>query len=120
VVRVQPDDDLRGIAHGADVSHPILLQRTDCLTRTRFLFFALFSVIGKTSAFIGPFVSSAIIDASDNTNMPFAFLFGLGMFSCIFLWFVDVPKARLECQAFVAAERDRRAFGTCELEKTAA
>jgi MFS-type transporter involved in bile tolerance (Atg22 family) len=44
----------------------------------RFLFFALFSVIGKTSAFIGPFVSSAIIDdANGNANMPFAFLFGL-------------------------------------------
>jgi hypothetical protein len=44
----------------------------------RFLFFALFSVVGKTSAFVGPFVSSAIIDAADgNANMPFAFLFGL-------------------------------------------
>ncbi|KAF7973915.1 hypothetical protein HWV62_13964 [Athelia sp. TMB] len=59
-----------------------------------FLFFALFSVVGlcpyiiplrvtdltqvgKTSSFVGPFVSSAIISASGNTNMPFAFLFGL-------------------------------------------
>lgn len=34
--------------------------------------------VGKTSAFIGPLVSSAIITASnDNNNMPFAFLFGL-------------------------------------------
>lgn len=34
--------------------------------------------VGKTSAFIGPFVSSAIISAADNNdNMPFAFLFGL-------------------------------------------
>ena len=34
--------------------------------------------IGKTSAFIGPLVSSAIITASgNNNNMPFAFLFGL-------------------------------------------
>lgn len=66
--------------------------------RHRFLFFALFSVVrvadsilcheavtqslvpqvGKTSAFIGPLVSSAIITASNNNdNMPFAFLFGL-------------------------------------------
>ena len=34
----------------------------------RYLFFALFSVIGKTSAFIGPFVSEAIITASGNNN----------------------------------------------------
>lgn len=43
-----------------------------------FLFFALFSIVGKTSAFIGPLVSSAIITASgNNDNMSFAFLFTL-------------------------------------------
>ncbi|KAF8623714.1 hypothetical protein AX17_007411 [Amanita inopinata Kibby_2008] len=76
-----------------------------------FLFFALFSVIGKTSAFIGPFISSAIITASgNNDNMPFAFLFALGTVSMIFLWFVDVDKSRIECEAFVQAESDREAF----------
>ncbi|KIM40550.1 hypothetical protein M413DRAFT_73122 [Hebeloma cylindrosporum] len=39
--------------------------------RQMFLFFALFSVVGKTSAFIGPLASSAIITASgNNDNMP--------------------------------------------------
>ncbi|KAJ6561993.1 autophagy-related protein 22-like protein [Mycena capillaripes] len=76
-----------------------------------FLFFALFSVVGKTSAFIGPFVSSAIITAANNNdNMPFAFLFGLGVFSTIFLWLVDVDKSRVECEAFVRAEEKRKAF----------
>ncbi|KDQ56981.1 hypothetical protein JAAARDRAFT_687958 [Jaapia argillacea MUCL 33604] len=76
-----------------------------------FLFFALFSVIGKTSAFIGPFVSSAIITASNNNdNMPFAFLFGLGTLSTVFLILVDVRKSRKECEAFVAAEAQRDAF----------
>ncbi|KAH7930161.1 MFS general substrate transporter [Leucogyrophana mollusca] len=77
-----------------------------------FLFFALFSVVGKTSAFIGPLVSSAIITASDNNNnMPFAFLFGLGTVSTVFLYFVDVKKSRVECEEFVKAEADRKAFG---------
>jgi len=76
-----------------------------------FLFFALFSVIGKTSAFIGPFVSSAIITAANNNdNMPFAFLFGLGVFSTIFLYLVDVDKSRVECEAFIRAEQERKAF----------
>lgn len=76
-----------------------------------FLFFALFSVVGKTSAFIGPFVSSAIITASgNNDNMPFAFLFGLGVFSTFFLWMVDVEKSRVECEEFILAEGDRKAF----------
>lgn len=78
-----------------------------------FLFFSLFSVVGKTSAFIGPFVSSAIITASnDNDNMPFAFLFGLGTLSTIFLALVNVKKSRKECEEFVIAEARRDAFRT--------
>lgn len=81
-----------------------------------FLFFALFSVIGKTSAFIGPFVSEAIISASgNNDNMPFTFLFGLGLFSTIFLFMVDVKKSRIECEEFVAAEASRHAFAASDM-----
>lgn len=76
-----------------------------------FLFFALFSVVGKTSAFIGPFVSSAIITAADNNdNMPFAFLFGLGVVSTVFLWIVDVDKSQVECREFILAEEKGKAF----------
>ncbi|KAF5359548.1 hypothetical protein D9756_003285 [Leucocoprinus leucothites] len=76
-----------------------------------FLFFALFSVVGKTSAFIGPLVSSAIITASNNNNnMPFAFLFGLGVLSTIFLWMIDIDRSRKECAEFIAAEGSRNAF----------
>lgn len=40
-----------------------------------FLFFSLFSIIGKTSTFIGPVVSSAFIDAapSHDASLPFYF-----------------------------------------------
>jgi len=79
-----------------------------------FLFFALFSVVGKTSAFIGPFVSSAIISASGNNNMPFAFLFGLGAFSTIFLYLVDMKKSRIECEEFIEAEMRRNVFDDSE------
>lgn len=76
-----------------------------------FLFFALFSVVGKTSAFIGPLVSSAIITASgDNDNMPFAFLFTLGTVSTVFLYLVDVDHSRVECEQFIEAEASRKAF----------
>ncbi|KAL0577641.1 hypothetical protein V5O48_004330 [Marasmius crinis-equi] len=80
-----------------------------------FLFFALFSVVGKTSAFIGPFVSSAIITAANNNdNMPFAFLFGVGVFSTLFLYMVNVEKSHIECEEFIRAEADRKAFQTGE------
>ncbi|OJT02457.1 Autophagy-related protein 22 [Trametes pubescens] len=76
-----------------------------------FLFFALFSVVGKTSAFIGPLVSSAIITASgNNDNYPFVFLFLLGALSTGFLYFVDVEKSRIECEEFIQAEAKREAF----------
>ncbi|KAF9526404.1 MFS general substrate transporter [Crepidotus variabilis] len=82
-----------------------------------FLFFALFSVVGKTSAFIGPLVSSAIITASgNNDNMPFAFLFALGVFSTLFLWMVDMKKSRIECEEFIAAEEKRNVFKDVKID----
>ncbi|WVQ74264.1 hypothetical protein IAR50_003861 [Cryptococcus sp. DSM 104548] len=72
-----------------------------------FLFFALFSIIGKTSSFIGPFVSSAIIDDSNNTNMPFTFLLALGFVSVGILACVDVDKSRRECRKYLEDEAIR-------------
>ncbi|WVF68804.1 hypothetical protein IAT40_003576 [Kwoniella sp. CBS 6097] len=72
-----------------------------------FLFFAFFSIIGKTSSFIGPFVSSAIIDRSGNTNMPFTFLLGLGIVSVGILACVNVEKSRLECRKYLEDEAVR-------------
>ena len=78
-----------------------------------FLFFSLFSIIGKTSAFIGPFISSAIIDRANNNNStPFYFLFGLSIFAfCGILFWVDLKKSRIEQQIFLDKEdavRERR------------
>lgn len=80
-----------------------------------FLFFSLFSIMGKTSAFIGPIVSSAIIDASPtgNNSLPFYFLFGLTALSLALLaFFVNLKKSRKEQAAFLAREtaaKERRA-----------
>ncbi|KIW15079.1 hypothetical protein PV08_07866 [Exophiala spinifera] len=80
-----------------------------------FLFFSLYSIMGKTSAFIGPIVSSAIIDASPNGNnsLPFYFLFGLSVLSFLLLYFfVDLKKSRKEQEVFLAKEKaakERRA-----------
>jgi hypothetical protein len=62
-----------------------------------YLFFALFNTVGKTSGFVGPFVSSAITTAAGgNTNMSFIFLFSMGLIGFIVLLFVDVDKAKLD------------------------
>lgn len=75
-----------------------------------FLFFSLFSIIGKTSSFIGPLVSSAIIDDTGNNSTPFYFLFALSLVSFLFLlFFVDVKKSRVEQQEFLQREKAAKA-----------
>jgi MFS-type transporter involved in bile tolerance (Atg22 family) len=71
-----------------------------------FLFFSLFSIIGKTSSFIGPLVSSAIIDRSGgNNSTPFYFLTGLSAASFVMLVFlVDLKKSRREQEIFLEGE----------------
>lgn len=74
-----------------------------------YLFFALFNTVGKTSGFIGPFVSSAITTAAGgNTNMSFTFLFSMGLIGWVILWFVNVDKAKLdsaECMSIFVGPR---------------
>jgi MFS-type transporter involved in bile tolerance (Atg22 family) len=77
-----------------------------------FLFFSLFSIIGKTSSFIGPIVSSAIIDASptNNPSTPFYFLFALSLVSfATVLFFVDLKKSRKEQEVFLLEEKRKLA-----------
>lgn len=73
-----------------------------------FLFFSLFSIIGKTSSFIGPIVSSAIIDAtpSGNASAPFYFLFALSVVSFgILVLGVDLKKSRQEQEVFLQSKQ---------------
>lgn len=72
-----------------------------------FLFFALFSVCGKTSAFIGPFCTSAISARSNNVNDSFIFLFVLGALSCIILFFIDIDRSRRQCREYLIAEENK-------------
>lgn len=76
-----------------------------------YLFFSLFSIIGKASSFIGPVISSAIIDASPtgNQSAPFYFLTAVSVVSFVgLLLFVDVAKSRKEQEVFLEEERNAR------------
>ncbi|ORX35484.1 autophagy protein [Kockovaella imperatae] len=62
-----------------------------------YLFMSLFNMMGKTSAFIGPFISSAIITRSGGkTNMAYWFLLAMGVLGFIILCFVDPDKAKVD------------------------
>lgn len=72
-----------------------------------YLFFSLFGIFGKVSAFIGPIVSSAIIDASpsNNSSLPFYFLFGVSLLSAtVLVLFLDIKKSREEQVEFLARQ----------------
>ena len=83
-----------------------------------FLFFSLFSIIGKTSSFIGPLVSSAIIDASDgNNSTPFYFLLGLTVLSGgVLVVFLDLKKSRIEQAVFLEREAIAREKRRAQLD----
>ncbi|KAJ3529559.1 hypothetical protein NM208_g9702 [Fusarium decemcellulare] len=74
-----------------------------------FLFFSVFNIIGKASSFIGPLISSAIIDASpggNNDSAPFYFLFALSLVSAVGIWvFLDLEKSAREQEAYIIQER---------------
>ncbi|KAJ3492436.1 hypothetical protein NLG97_g5396 [Lecanicillium saksenae] len=70
-----------------------------------FLFFSLFNCVGKTSGFIGPFISSAIIErANGKTNAAYWFLFAMGSVGCLALWFVDTDKAKRDNARYLERE----------------
>lgn len=79
-----------------------------------FLFFSLFGIIGKTSSFLGPFVSSAIIDRStssgnNSTSAAFYFLMPLSLVSTVALIVgVDVRKSKQEQDRFLMQEQGAR------------
>ncbi|RDW90821.1 MFS transporter [Aspergillus mulundensis] len=73
-----------------------------------FLFFSLFSIVGKTSSFIGPLVSSAIIDASPsgNASLPFYFLLGVSVLAAGGLaLFLDLGRSKREQEVFLEEKK---------------
>ncbi len=73
-----------------------------------FLFFSLFSLIGKASSFIGPFVTQDIANDTGNASSPFYFLLALSLASCVLLWPLDIKKSKIEQARFIEQQaRDK-------------
>ncbi|ODN80314.1 hypothetical protein L198_07814 [Cryptococcus wingfieldii CBS 7118] len=70
-----------------------------------YLFFALFQIVGKTSAFVGPFIASAIIDdAGGNTSACFWFLVFSGLAGVLLLCLVNPDTAKRDCAKYLEKE----------------
>lgn len=82
-----------------------------------YIFFALYNTLGKTAAFIGPFITSAIInDANGNTNVGFWFTFITGLVALVLIAMVDTDKAKQDNAKFLEEERERlyASYGSSE------
>lgn len=75
-----------------------------CPRGKEYLFFAIFSTINKTSSFIGPFVTSGIVDRTGNTNTGFSFTLALGIVAFAATWFINEKQSRIECEEFLVEE----------------
>ncbi|KAK0534398.1 hypothetical protein OC842_002661 [Tilletia horrida] len=87
-----------------------------------FLMFSLFGLVGKSSSFVGPFVSSAISNRTGNPSSPFYFLLFCTLASCLLLIPLDLKKSRLEQAAFLERaerEKERAAASASSFESVA-
>ena len=68
------------------------------------MFFSLLGIVSKGSAWIGPIVSSAIVDRSGNEWTPFPFVAALVLVPTIGIFFISVEKSRKECAEYLTRE----------------
>jgi len=69
-----------------------------------YMFFSLLGIVSKGSAWIGPIVSSAIVDANGNQWTPFPFVAALIFVPWVGIFFISEVKSRKECAIYLAKE----------------
>lgn len=67
-------------------------------------FFAIYALVGKSTAWIGPIISGVIIDRSGSTWKGFPFSLGLTVVGYVLICLVNVEKGRKECEAWVLSD----------------
>lgn len=67
-------------------------------------FFAIYALVGKSTAWIGPIVSGVIIDRSGSIWMGFPFSLALTATGYALICFVNVKKGQEECEAWVLSD----------------
>jgi MFS-type transporter involved in bile tolerance (Atg22 family) len=69
-----------------------------------YMFFSLLGIVSKGSAWIGPIVASAIVDANGNEWTPFPFVAALILVPTIGIFFISETKSRRECAEYLRKE----------------
>jgi MFS-type transporter involved in bile tolerance (Atg22 family) len=69
-----------------------------------YLFFSLLGIVSKGSSWIGPIVSSAIVDRNGNQWAAFPFVAALIAAPTVAIFFISETKSRAECAEYLARE----------------
>jgi MFS-type transporter involved in bile tolerance (Atg22 family) len=69
-----------------------------------YMFFSLLGIVSKGSAWIGPIVSSAIVDRSGNQWTSFPFVAALIFVPWVGIFFISEKKSRKECAEYLLRE----------------
>jgi MFS-type transporter involved in bile tolerance (Atg22 family) len=69
-----------------------------------YMFFSLLGIVSKGSAWIGPIVSSAIVDDTGNQWTAFPWVAALTFVPWVGIFFIDEVKSRKECAEYLANE----------------
>lgn len=69
-----------------------------------YMFFSLLGIVSKGSAWIGPIVSSAIVDRTGNQWTAFAFVAALTLVPTVGIFFISEKKAKDEASEYLVRE----------------
>ncbi|KAK2754067.1 hypothetical protein FQN54_007236 [Arachnomyces sp. PD_36] len=69
-----------------------------------YMFFSLLGIVSKGSSWIGPIISSAIVDRTGNQWSSFPFVAALTLVPTIAICFISEEKSRKECAEYLARE----------------
>lgn len=82
-----------------------------------YMFFSLLGIVSKGSAWIGPIVSSAIVDRSGNQWTAFAFVAALTLLPTVGIFFISEERAKLEAVEYLSREaKDLRRLAEGDVE----
>ena len=69
-----------------------------------YMFFSLLGIVNKGSGWIGPIVSSAIVNDNGNQWTAFPFIAALIFLPSVAICFISVEKSRIECVEYLVQE----------------
>ncbi|KAI0127319.1 autophagy-related protein 22-like protein [Xylariales sp. AK1849] len=93
-----------GFTFGAQFSYGQAFM-ADLVPRGReYMFFSLLGIVSKGSAWIGPIVSSVIVDKTGNQWTAFPFAAALIIVPTVGIFFISEKKGRMDCAEYLARE----------------